>query len=79
MKGEGTRIVERWDVSDDKLAIDRVMTIHDPYYTQPLVRRRGSARDDADIDISEQASCDPDSYYRDLLELGRLEDHLNRQ
>ena len=51
------------------------MTIHDPYYTQPLVRRRGSARDD-DIDISEQDSCDPDSYYRDLLELKRLEQHL---
>ena len=79
MKGEGTRIVERWDVSDDKLSIDRVMTIYDPYYTEALVRRRGSARDDGDLDISEQASCDPDSYYRDLLELGRLEEHLNGQ
>ena len=52
------------------------MTIYDPYYTQPLVRRRGSARDD-NVDISEQASCDPDSYYRDLVEAGRLEQHLN--
>ena len=52
------------------------MTIYDPYYSQPLVRRRGSARDD-DVDISEQAPCDPDSYYRDLLELGKLEQHLN--
>jgi hypothetical protein len=51
------------------------MTIYDPYYTQPLVRRRGSARDD-NVDISEQAPCDPDSYYRDLLELKRLEQHL---
>jgi hypothetical protein len=79
MKGEGTRIVERYEVSDDQLSIDRIMTIYDPYYTQPLVRRRGSARDDAEIDISEQGSCDPDSYYRDLLELGRLEQHLNGQ
>jgi hypothetical protein len=43
-----------------------------------LVRRRGSARDD-NVDISEQGSCDPDSYYRDLVELGRLEEHLNGQ
>jgi hypothetical protein len=76
MKGEGTRIVERYELSEDRLAMDRIMTIYDPYYTQPLVRRRGSARDD-DVDISEQASCDPDSYYRDLLEAGRLEQHLN--
>jgi hypothetical protein len=77
MKGEGTRIVERYELAPDGLSMDRIMTIHDPYYTQPLVRRRGSARDDAGVDISEQASCDPDSYYRDLLELGRLEQHLN--
>jgi hypothetical protein len=76
MKGEGTRIVERYELAADKLAMDRIMTIYDPYYTQPLVRRRGSARDDA-VDIGEQASCDPDSYYRDLLELGKLEQHLN--
>ena len=67
MKGEGTRIVERYELTPDRLAMDRIMTIYDPYYTQPLVRRRGSARDD-NVDISEQASCDPDSYYRDLLE-----------
>jgi hypothetical protein len=76
MKGAGTRIVERYEFTADRLAMDRVMTIHDPYYTQPLVRRRGSARDD-NVDISEQASCDPDSYYRDLLDAGRLEQHLN--
>ncbi|HUQ53062.1 MAG TPA: DUF6152 family protein [Gammaproteobacteria bacterium] len=79
MKGEGTRIVERYELSADKLSMDRIMTIYDPYYTQPLVRRRGSARDDAGVDIAEQASCDPDSYYRDLLELGKLEEHLNGQ
>ena len=75
MKGDGTRIVERYELTPDRLAMDRIMTIYDPYYTQPLVRRRGSARDD-NVDISEQASCDPDSYYRDLLELGRLEQHF---
>jgi hypothetical protein len=77
MSGEGTRIVERYEPGADGLAMDRTMTIYDPYYTQPLVRKRGSARDDA-IDVSEQASCDPDGYYKDLHELGRLDEHLRQ-
>jgi len=77
MSGDGTRIVERWELSDDRLTIDRTMTIHDPYYTEPLTRVRGSARND-DIEIMEQASCDPDSYYLDLWESGRLEEHFRR-
>lgn len=77
MSGEGTRIVERWVLSEDRLAMDRTMTIHDPYYTEPLVRERGSARGD-DVEIVEQPSCDPDSYYLDLLEGGRLEEWLTR-
>jgi hypothetical protein len=76
MAGDGTRIVERYDFSQDGLAVDRTMTIYDPYYSQPLVRKRGSARDDS-VDISEQSACDPDSYYRDLRELGRLDAHLD--
>jgi hypothetical protein len=76
MKGEGTRIVERYDYGADRLAVERTITIHDPYYSQPLVRRRGSARDDRVV-IDEQGACDPDSYYRDLRELGRLDRHLD--
>ncbi|MGD8808140.1 MAG: DUF6152 family protein [Gammaproteobacteria bacterium] len=75
MSGDGTRIVERWSFDERHLAMDRVMTIYDPYYTQPLVRRRGSARG-YDIEIVEQASCDPDGYYRDLLENGQIEERL---
>ncbi|HMB73353.1 MAG TPA: hypothetical protein VKQ06_07260, partial [Gammaproteobacteria bacterium] len=77
MSGNGTRIVERYQPSEDGLTIDRRMTIHDPYYTEPLVRQRYSARDD-DIDLTEQAPCDPDSYFRDLVATGRLEEHLER-
>jgi Family of unknown function (DUF6152) len=76
MKGEGTRVVERYDFGADKLTMERTITIYDPYYTQPLVRKRGSARDDS-VDIGEQSACDPDSYYRDLRDLGRLEQHLD--
>jgi hypothetical protein len=76
MKGEGTRVVERYDFAADKLSMERTITIYDPYYTQPLVRKRGSARDDT-VDIAEQSACDPDSYYRDLRDLGRLDTHLD--
>ena len=65
MAGDGTRIVERYEFADDRLSIERTMTIHDPYYTAPLVRQRFSARGD-NLALTEQAPCDPDSYYRDL-------------
>jgi Family of unknown function (DUF6152) len=77
MSGDGTRIVERYEPSADHLSMTRTMTIHDPYYTEPLVRHRASARDD-DLDLTEQASCDPDSYYRDLETSGRLDEHFGR-
>jgi hypothetical protein len=57
--------------------MDRIMTAYDPYYTEPLVRRRGSARG-PNVEIFEMASCDPQSYYRDLYEAGLIEEYLNR-
>ena len=77
MSGEGTRIAERYEWSADRLSIERTMTIYDPYYTAPLVRRRSSARGD-DVGITEQAPCDPDSFYRDLEASGRLQEHFDR-
>lgn len=77
MSGDGTRLIEHWTMSKNRLSMDRKMTIYDPFYTKPLVRQRGSARDDS-IEVVEQAACDPDSHYRDLLEAGRLEDYFDR-
>jgi len=77
MSGEGTRIVEHWAFSEDRLTMDRTMTIYDPYYTEPLIRRRGSARRDSQV-VYEPAPCDADGYYRDLYETGRLEKHLEQ-
>jgi hypothetical protein len=77
MSGSGTRTVEHWEFSDDRLSMDRVMTIYDAYYAEPLVRRRGSARDDI-VEINEQAPCDPDAYYLDLLESGHIDEKLDR-
>jgi hypothetical protein len=73
--GEDTRIVERYTFAEDKLSIEREMTIYDSYYTQPMVRRRASARDD-NLVITEHDSCDPTSYYHDILESGELEQRL---
>jgi hypothetical protein len=78
MSGDGTRIVERYEFGDDPLTMSRRMTIYDPYYTEPLVRQRYSARSDT-IRVTEQAPCDPDSYYRDLEASGRLDEHFDRQ
>ncbi|HHX81587.1 MAG TPA: hypothetical protein GX696_01215 [Pseudomonadaceae bacterium] len=75
MSGEGTRTVERYMFSPDGLSADRTMTIYDPLYTQPLLRTRGMAREDG-LDVQEQDSCDPASYYVDLLEAGLLEQYL---
>lgn len=75
MSGEGTRIVEHWAFTEDRLAMDRTMAIYDPYYSKPLVRKRGSSRRDSLV-VYEPAPCDPDGYFRDLLEAGRLEQHL---
>ena len=51
------------------------MTIYDPLYTKPLIRQRGSARHDL-LELFEPAPCDPDGFFRDLPETGRLEQHL---
>ncbi len=70
--GANSRIVERYTFAADRLSLDRVMTIYDDYYTKPLVRRRGSARDDF-MGIVEHDSCDPTTYYWDLMQSGELE------
>lgn len=77
MAGDGTRIVERWEFAEDRLTMDRIATFHDPYYTEPLVRRRGSARAPG-LEVLEMASCDPQSYYRDLYESGQIGEYLYR-
>jgi len=74
--GEGTRIVERYSFAEDLLSMEREMTIFDDFYTQPLVRKRWSARDDYMM-IVEHDSCDPSSYYSDILKDGSLERRLD--
>jgi hypothetical protein len=70
--GDGTRIVERWSVAQDGLTIDRTMTIHDNYYTQPVVRTRGSQRGD-DSELVESEPCDATGFYYEMFQRGELE------
>ena len=72
MAGVGTRLVEAYTISEDRLSMERRMTIHDPYYTEPLVRVRGSARND-DLQFVLDPGCDPRGYYRDLQQQGLIE------
>ncbi len=46
MSGAETLIIETYVPSADQLTMDRTMVIHDPLYTEPLVRTRFSARDE---------------------------------
>lgn len=73
--GDGTRIVERWTVADDGLTIARTMTIYDNYYTQPLVRTRGSQRGDSS-NLLESPPCNASVFYAEMLENGRIEEML---
>jgi hypothetical protein len=73
MSGDGTRLVETYVVSEDRLTMERKMTIYDPYYTQPLVRTRGSARDDGLELVEGGSGCDPTSYLRDVWQQGHIE------
>lgn len=75
--GDGTRIVERWQVADDGLTIVRTMTIHDDYYTEPLVRTRGSERGNP-AELIESPPCDATTFYYELYENGELEERFDR-
>jgi hypothetical protein len=77
--GEDTRIVERWTPNADGLTMERIMTIHDKLYTQPLVRTRGSQRGDAALGLIESEPCDARPFYNELLERGELEERLRPQ
>ena len=71
--GDDTRVVERWTPSADGLTMERIMTIHDERYTQPLVRTRGSQRGDATVGLIESEPCDARPFLNELLERGELE------
>ena len=70
-------IVERYRLSQDGSRLSMVMTLHDPdNYLRPPIRRRVWTRnDDAVIYPFE---CDPDSFFRQLYNEGRMQEYIDR-
>lgn len=74
---ENAETVERYRLSDDGNRLSLVFTLLDPdNYERPPVRRRVWTRqDDAVIFPFE---CDPDSFFRQLYNEGRMQEYIDR-
>ena len=74
---ENAEIVERYRLSDDGHRLSMVMMLNDPdNYERPPIRRRVWTRsDDAVIYPFE---CDPDSFFRQLFNEGRMQEYIDR-
>lgn len=69
--------IEKYRLSDDGNRLSLVLTLHDPEnYERPPIRRRVWTRqDDAVIFPFE---CDPDSFFRQLFNEGRMQEYIDR-
>ncbi len=74
---ENAYFEERYELSEDGLTLSGLLTLHDPQnFRKPPLRRRMWARNpDAEFTL---VSCDPDSFYRQLYEDGRMEEYIER-
>ncbi len=73
MSGEATRLVETYTPTNGGASMDRTMVIHDPLYTEPLVRTRGLLRSQEPLT---ENVCDPEGFYSDLFKEGRIEEYF---
>jgi hypothetical protein len=74
---ENARMEEVYTVSEDGQRLSAVITLHDPEnYERPPVRRRAWVRD-AHTEIYPY-ECDPDSFYRQMYNEGRLDMYFER-
>ena len=75
--GENTRVVERYFLTNGGERLNMVMEQHDPdNYHRPPIRRRAWDRDDSALILPFE--CDPDSFFRQLYEEGRMQDYIDR-
>ena len=74
---ENARMVERYRLSHDGHRLSVVMTLHDPenYERAPIRRRVWTRAQDAIIYPFE---CDPDSFFRQLYNEGRMQEYIDR-
>ena len=74
---ENARMEEVYTLSEDGQRLSAVITLHDPEnYERPPVRRRAWVRD-ANTEIYPY-ECDPDSFYRQMYNEGRLDMYFER-
>ena len=74
---ENARFVERYTLSDDGTTLTAVMTLHDPEnYLRPPIRRRQWRRDPEAVLFPYE--CDPESFFRQLHEEGRMQEYIDR-
>ena len=72
-----TTLEERYRLSEDGNRLTLVLTMNDPdhYLRQPIRRRVWTRQDDAVIYPFE---CDPDSFFRQVFDEGRMEEYIKR-
>ena len=74
---ENARIVERYFLTNDGNRLNMVMTMHDPEnYHRPPIRRRAWDRNDETLIFPFE--CDPDSFFRQLYNEGRMQEYIDR-
>ncbi len=75
--GENTRIVERYFLTNDGDRLNMVMYQHDPdNYHRPPIRRRAWNKDNSALIFPFE--CDPDSFFRQLHDEGRMQEYIDR-
>lgn len=75
--GENARIVERYFLSDGGERLNVIMEQHDPdNYRRPPIRRRTWEKNETAIIFPFE--CDPDSFFRQLFEEGRMQEYIDR-
>ena len=74
---ENATITERYRLSDDGTRLSVVVTLRDPEnYSRPSLRRRVWTRQEDAVIYSFE--CDPDSFFRQLFNEGRMQEYIER-
>jgi hypothetical protein len=76
---ENARFVERYTLSEDGASLTGLLTLHDPEnYRRPPLRRMSWNQSDPGVEAGPMVSCDPDSFYRQLYEDGKMQKYIDR-
>ena len=75
--GENARVEETYFLTNDGNRLNMVMVMHDPEnYLRPPIRRRAWDRNNEALIFPFE--CDPDSFFRQLFDEGRMQEYIDR-